>query len=653
MRAPAIDTGSGKHRLSLALVAFCLAAALVSPAAAGEQGGAASCAGDQAGIALNCTAEDVRVASVDLLSVIDGCSAVGDTATAEMSLNLEVNAAQRYDIGVYIATDGGDARNGVCFKEYLPTPLVGAPALGDILSGYGPYWSGGADADVCGDAEQNDITVDPVRRLLSTSSDAAAPAGVTLDCRDSDDDGFLDFDYCSGWRNNTKFTCTGLATAGIVQTAAKCKCDTINIGIPVPNASAPPVLELRKTVMLAGGTCGVDDVDELNVPVGSSIEYCYELANTSLSDAWQVTLADDNATPGDTSDDFTVSLTGLTNLEGNGDSDDLAAGAIANGSSGPIALTTDGTRVNLATAAAIDPSTGAPLSVTDPATVSAAEIGGVTNIACATGEDPFDSAAVQGCDSVTVNVRLEPPSIMVVKTVMSSSGTCGVDDVDNLEVIVGGSVRYCYVVTAGGSPATARPVYDVVLADDAGTPGDVTDDFLIPLQGLSEISGNGGADDLAAGATATGVSGVVSVPTPAQIDNVATVEGTDPADASVVSDDDTARVTAALRPSGLSLAKTVMPATGTCGVDDFQTLFTTTSSPDVVYCYYVRANGTPSTYDPVFEVSLVDDMGTPGDAGDDQTITLSGLSDLDGGGTANDLQAGATATGQSTVVQVP
>ena len=70
----------------------------VTPVFAGVQGGANSCAADEAGISLNCTAEDVRVASVDLLDVVDGCTAVGDTAVAKMLLNLEINAAQRYDM---------------------------------------------------------------------------------------------------------------------------------------------------------------------------------------------------------------------------------------------------------------------------------------------------------------------------------------------------------------------------------------------------------------------------------------------------------------------------------------------------------------------------------------------------------------------------
>jgi hypothetical protein len=41
----------------------------------------------------------------------------------------------------------------------------------------------------------------------------------------------------------------------------------------------------------------------------------------------------------------------------------------------------------------------------------------------------------------------------------------------------------------------------------------------------------------------------------------------------------------------------------------------------------------------------VDDNGTPDDTSDDVPIPLSGLTDLDGDGTADDLAVGATATG--------
>ena len=622
-------------------------------AIAGVQGGAGSCAADEAGISLNCTAEDVRVASVDLLEIVDGCAAVGDTAVAKMLLNLEINAAQRYDIGVYIGTDGGDAQSGSCFKEYLPPPLIASPSDAELATGYGPFWSGGADGDQCGDAQQNDIATNPVKRILSEAGQSATPEAVTLDCRDSDDDGFLDFDYCSGWRNNTKFTCNDIGGAGIVQTAAKCKCDTVNIGIAVPNASAPPTLELRKTVMVVGGTCGVNDVDLLNVATGTTVQYCYELSNTSLTNAWRVVLSDDNATPGNAADDFTIALTGLTEREGNGDGDDLAAGAVATGVSGPIVLSSPGTRINLATATAIDPATSAPLQVSDPATVTAADIGSIGNTACASGADAFSGVAVQACDSLLLEVRLEPPAITVIKTVMPAAGNCGQADVDSLDIIVGGAVRYCYEVTAAGASETHESVYDVLLVDDAGTPGDPLDDFVVSLSGLTEISGDGDADDLAPGAVATGVSGVLVVGTPSSIDNIASVTGTDPADSSLLTDSDTARVTAASRPAGISVAKTVMPAGGTCGVDDFEDLRVTTSSPDVVYCYVVRADGAPGTYDPVYNVVLVDDMGTPGDASDDQTIVLAPLLDLDGGGSQNDLEAGGVARGQSSVVQVP
>jgi hypothetical protein len=60
-----------------------------------------------------------------------------------------------------------------------------------------------------------------------------------------------------------------------------------------------------------------------------------------------VTLADDNGTPGEPSDDFDVALSGLSDIDGGGTSDDLAASAAAQGEA---ALCVTGDVTNTATA---------------------------------------------------------------------------------------------------------------------------------------------------------------------------------------------------------------------------------------------------------------------------------------------------------------
>jgi len=57
----------------------------------------------------------------------------------------------------------------------------------------------------------------------------------------------------------------------------------------------PPALAhfvLSKTVMRAGGTCGVDDVEVLDVSTGTDVEYCISVENTGAGDASNVVLSD-------------------------------------------------------------------------------------------------------------------------------------------------------------------------------------------------------------------------------------------------------------------------------------------------------------------------------------------------------------------------
>ncbi len=67
-----------------------------------------------------------------------------------------------------------------------------------------------------------------------------------------------------------------------------------------------PLLDIEKTVMLDGGTCGVDDVESLTVTAGDTVTYCYVVSNPGTTDLFDVEVVDDSGTPGSTSDDFTL-----------------------------------------------------------------------------------------------------------------------------------------------------------------------------------------------------------------------------------------------------------------------------------------------------------------------------------------------------------
>ena len=291
---------------------------------------------------LNCTGGDVTIASAETAQVIQGCLGPGDTAQVQIKLNYVINAATRYDIGSFIATDGGNAQNGTCFREYLNPPLAEVPTPADLASGSGPYLDAelsaqGVSNDLCGDAASN---ADPTR-IVSTEADNTQYQTLTLPCRDSDNDGFLDFETCTGWRQNASYDCTGLTgafLAGIPGNGSKCECSTVNLtAVAVPTLD-PASMTLTKTVMLDGGTCGVDDVPgPLETAVGASVVYCYSVtaAGTSATNRYvaNISLVDDMGTPGDPNDDQTITLSPLSDLDAGGTANDLQAGATATGQS--------------------------------------------------------------------------------------------------------------------------------------------------------------------------------------------------------------------------------------------------------------------------------------------------------------------------------
>jgi len=92
---------------------------------------------------------------------------------------------------------------------------------------------------------------------------------------------------------------------------------------------------------------------------GSVVPYSYKVTNTGDCDLFDVSLVDDNATPGDTSDDVIITLSGLTDLDADTYADDLAEGAYATGRADfelvcPEDNYTYSLRSNVATATGVD-----------------------------------------------------------------------------------------------------------------------------------------------------------------------------------------------------------------------------------------------------------------------------------------------------------
>ncbi len=170
-----------------------------------------------------------------------------------------------------------------------------------------------------------------------------------------------------------------------------------------------PVLTIDKTVTTADGSC--PGSEDLTVIAGDTVKYCYVITNpSSCAPLYNVEVVDDSGTTS-TGDDFTVALsTGLSDEDGDGFNDDLAAGGTATGE----------------------------------ATVTLNEAGTVTNIATATGDDSIiEPTTLEDSDSATVIVKVPPTSPPVIEVTKTADPTAVVE--------TGGNVEFSIEVTNNGS----------------------------------------------------------------------------------------------------------------------------------------------------------------------------------------------------------
>jgi hypothetical protein len=184
----------------------------------------------------------------------------GEPVTLNLEAWLLATSLERYDIGIFLALDGGAANTGSCQHHYLPPPLASGgtcsvsggdckkdtdcPAGEACAGGYSPESGSGPfydaepeDApDECGDLEP----VVNTRYFLDP---------VTVPCIDSDNDGFLDIGTAVSWDTVRDNTCDNVDGA-IPNTATDCHYRTINVtnvtvypgGSPVQKIAQPEQL---------------------------------------------------------------------------------------------------------------------------------------------------------------------------------------------------------------------------------------------------------------------------------------------------------------------------------------------------------------------------------------------------------------------------
>ena len=113
-------------------------------------------------------------------------------------------------------------------------------------------------------------------------------------------------------------------TTGAFETVTLVEPTTYNVQIG--NQPIPPQVDVVKTAgTRTDGDGNGDDAGDTQV-------FNFTVTNTGTIKLLNVTLMDDNGTPGNTADDIPVTLAGLTDQDGDGQADDLAVGASATGS---------------------------------------------------------------------------------------------------------------------------------------------------------------------------------------------------------------------------------------------------------------------------------------------------------------------------------
>jgi hypothetical protein len=240
-----------------------------------------------------CRANDVSIIELTKEDGPEFCVA-GETIDVTLRVKLRPGASTRYDIGLYIAEDGGNAmdRGAVCYRDYLH-PVSADNSDLNLIEGYGPFYNGERRAtpvDTCGDIE--------------SGQDAIYILGpVSITCTDADGDGYLDLATVVSWANNRRSTCNDEQDAVPDQTS-KCRSQTFPAGqVRVEPSTATLVVEKvvedpdnsRFNLMIDGdsyatnvghgGTTGPVDVSASDVGVGD-LHTVGEIAfpGTSLAD---------------------------------------------------------------------------------------------------------------------------------------------------------------------------------------------------------------------------------------------------------------------------------------------------------------------------------------------------------------------------------
>jgi hypothetical protein len=171
---------------------------------------------------LVCRAKEVMLTSIKAPS-LHTCK-LGEMVEVDLLATISMTGS-RYDLGWYIAQDGGDALTGNCTVNTLGEDVNYAVKNGLIT------WAEGSSqpVDTCGDVltEANGTPDSPI--LIE---DAYLGRNLMIPCQDINDDGHMDFSVCFTWRTpDTNEACN--PEGPYPGSASKCDCATWDIDVTV------------------------------------------------------------------------------------------------------------------------------------------------------------------------------------------------------------------------------------------------------------------------------------------------------------------------------------------------------------------------------------------------------------------------------------
>ena len=250
--------------------------------------------GDDLTTVTNCTSQDVKIATAlvssyriaDSLGVFSGAPIqynAGDNVTCtqdrkiELTMSTKLNetaSSARSDIGIWIATDGGNAQSGLCNHYNLPVnPLT--PGTG-VSNG---------DNDSCGDLNAGAVVPNfPLGTFVAVCETAAGSnnqlhVGSCIGWKEPGADGVCPLpdanpNTAPNWVTNSA---DGFRFGTLYANKSKCNCEGFDVPITVVR---PPNLTLSKTA------------DSATVSAGSQIGFVVTLRNTGVGPATTVAIND-------------------------------------------------------------------------------------------------------------------------------------------------------------------------------------------------------------------------------------------------------------------------------------------------------------------------------------------------------------------------